>query len=72
MSHYEEERSEQDEKRHQDAVARYSFLEEKISKISSRDKLIHLILASNDFLERKLAFLKYDQLLIAEIKKGDK
>ncbi len=72
MSHYEEQRSKDDEKRHQDAIERLSYYEEKISKIFSREKLIHLILSSPDKLERTLAFFRYDQLLIEEIKKGDK
>lgn len=45
-----------------------SLLETKIFKISSREELINLIL-NGEFQERKLAFLRYDQLLMNEIKK---
>ena len=43
---------------HKELAKRLSLIEDKISKISSREKLIHLILASRDFLERKLAFFR--------------
>lgn len=49
-----------------------SLFKEQMSKINSREKLIGIIVWTNDTLERKTAFLRYDQLLIEEIKKGDK
>jgi hypothetical protein len=49
-----------------------SLFKEQMSKINSREELIGIIVCTNDTLERKMAFLRYDQLLIEEIKKGDK
>jgi hypothetical protein len=49
-----------------------SLFKEQMSKINSREELIEIITWTNDTLERKTAFLRYDQLLIEEIKKGDK